>query len=148
MSVRLELPRLPSFRLVGGNATPGHWAIRHRDMIREQTAWRKLMLEAGCRPSDGVLMPGRVSVRVRLVFPKRRGGRLPDVDNAMKALKPLMDLLEPQRVVRLRGRYAMRGYLGLIADDGLLAWAGVPEYVRGGGPRTVITLWTEGEDEP
>ena len=60
-----------------------------------------------------------VAIKVTLGFPNRRA--LPDVDNAMRALKPLLDLLEPLRAISLGQRGMItRGFLGVVEDDALL----------------------------
>jgi len=87
-------------------------------MRRELDAWRAALLVAGERAvaaNSQPLIATLCVLRITLQFRKRR--RV-DADNALAALKPLIDLTQTPTVAITNGRlHSATGWLGWVAND-------------------------------
>ena len=143
----LELPELPLFQQVGGNTRHGHWAAEYRAQLSDRGRWVDLMTSHNYRRLDAVLFDGKVHAQLTLRF-DRPESTWPDEDNCLRAIKGLVDLLQPFKVVSTQlenGRFKARttGHLGVIADDANIHW--LPMVREVGHPATIIDLVPIGE---
>lgn len=111
----LSLPRLPSWRDVGGNVRHSSGWARTAAIEAERTAWTMLLNDAPRRPR----LTGPVRLHVTLHLPTKQG---PDFENAAVALKTLIDLLEPVKVANRGRRGAVKGLLGWLENDRQIVW--------------------------
>lgn len=125
-SLYVALRKLPDFVAVGGNArfaNPGH---RISVFDREREEW-KVALRAAQAPQfdQGAFFNGPVELRATLHFPT---ASRPDYENAVVALKTLVDLFEPfsskvRTARQSKKQYTVtKGMLGWIANDRLIVW--------------------------
>jgi Holliday junction resolvase RusA-like endonuclease len=134
-----RIPRLPDMKLVGGNKSYGHPMIRSKAIAAEKDQWIQSIRSLGYDPHQEPLLTAPLMVKVRLVYPKSRT-KIPDIDNAIMALKPLMDVLEGWRITR-KDLSQTRGYFGFYSDDSDI-WSYQLIRVRGKTAQTVITFET------
>lgn len=124
--LEMRLPRLPNLDLVGANARHANYGAQLRAKAVEKHDWMEVI--RAVRPTrfeNGAYYNAPVIFRCTLHFPTltRR-----DFDNAVVALKVLVDLLQPFRKTRKYTRRGNRPYwqetgmLGWFADDKLIEW--------------------------
>jgi len=139
--IKIQIPTLPDFAKVGGNARPGHYMQLARDIKDEKEKWIAHLIAIGYRQSDTPRWAGPVSLTVKMVFSTMS---YPDSDSCWRSLKPLIDLLEPHRVIP-KGRdpssWVTRGFAGIVESDKLLELRGLSREVdRDIAPMTILHL--------
>lgn len=148
MKIRLGLPALPDLPKVGSNARKAHWAQVARFKREERDKWRILLIQAGyaLRTADqGPLLRSPVHVAATLYF---KDHRLPDEHNLAEALKVLVDLLQVNKIIQVRGdSWRQTGFSGLIDDDRNLIWDQPPRIVVDPAAAPYTTLILSGEDK-
>jgi hypothetical protein len=139
--IELKLQALPDVGRLGGNARPGHHMQTSAWRRAESDMWIGLLTEQGFGRSESPKIMGPALLKVILYYPTRT---MPDVDNIIASLKPLIDCLEPFRVIK-KGinplGWTTRGHAGLIEDDNLLEWGQLRRSVdKTLAPLTVLQL--------
>ena len=122
-TVTLTIPRLPNYDAVGANARHrNHWKARWVAEVTERTRWIEELVVLGFRSREQPLILGLVKVRATLIFPSKK---MPDkIDNLISGLKPLFDVLEPWRIINVKGQ--TRGWCGVYENDRNLSWMEPP----------------------
>mgnify|MGYP001591428697 FL=1 len=109
LHLRLLLPKVPDLSKVGGNARPGHHQQAARWTSEERQEWIGLIRAQLVPPYPHFY---RAKATVALWYPQHRDRDMQD--NVPRALKPLWDVLKPERWV---GLVNQGGYFGIIFDD-------------------------------
>ena len=123
-SLSIRLGRLPDFDAVGGNAkflNPGH---KYGVYQREKREWETALRAANApQYDDGAFFNNPVELRATLHFPT---ASKPDYENAIFAMKILVDLFQPftakLRQTKNGPREYSKGMLGWLANDRLIVW--------------------------
>lgn len=144
-TLSMRLPRLPNLEAVGGNAHYANYGQKLRARETEKQDWIVAIRQAKAPTFEsGAWFNGPVCLRGELHLPT---SNRPDFENAMFALKVLVDLLEPFRKVRRRNakgvlRDYTKGMLGWIQDDKLIEWPWDVKDVKRSpiAPMTVIEI--------
>ena len=106
-----DLHRLPDVTLV--HLRGNDWRPKYRKRQGDVQEWAAALHLAGEHARFEPLFTEPTCLRVKVYYCT---ARVPDVDNVLAALKPLIDLLEPLHTYR----GGTRGYVGWIANDRLI----------------------------
>jgi hypothetical protein len=111
----VDLHRLPDVGMAQLHSRS--WRRDYKKRLADKLNWIEHLLQAGlkARLDDDVVYSEPVALRIKVYYPD---AHVPDVDNVTAGLKPLVDLLEPLRVVGLSGT---RGYVGWVLNDRLIS---------------------------
>ena len=118
-ALRADLHRLPDVQLVQG--TFGDWRGRYFPRKKDKDDWVLHLLQAGAKSSTTAILNEPVNLRVKVYYAT---ATMPDIDNLLSGLKPLLDLLEPLHMVK----QSTRGYVGWVANDRLIASLSVERF--------------------
>lgn len=151
-SLYVAIPKLPDFGAVGGNARHADFWTRKRAYEKERDAWKVALRSIQAPQFDhGAFFNGPVELRAVLHF---QTAQKRDYENAIYAMKCLIDLFEPFRAeiqtAKSGKRYEVtKGMLGWIADDSLIEWPWlVTKEVRSQrAPLTEIELRAVGHEQ-
>lgn len=105
----LALPKVPNLSKVGGNTRPGHHQQAARWASEERHEWYAWIRAQITPPYPHF---ARAKASVVLWYPQHRHRDVQD--NVPKALKPLWDVLKPEKWV---GMVNQGGFFGIIQDD-------------------------------
>lgn len=140
--VILEFGRLPNWRELGGNRGATSPGLLHKRRTADADAWVEGMVAHGLNLSPNARYV-RGTLRYRVTCFLKDGRGKPDQDNAVAALKGLLDLMEPHRPTR--GLYGgLRGWLGLVLNDNQLEPMGPIQFIvnREAAPATRVEFFT------